>query len=316
MYDPDLRAIVNGAFLRLHEDAKAAGTFLGGCITNWIQSVYKTERPDDAFTTPDAFPLFLLPWYAETSLKPEPNKPLQSDLVYSTLNGYYYIRFIDNLMDGHGMEDLRILPVLSFFSTNFQNPYIRYFENGHPFWTYFNNIWLRSAEVSILDARIDEINEDLFKEVSSKKTCAVKIPVAAVFFHNECPDRIEMWQGFIDLFGCWHQMLDDIRDFPRDERDGIRTYFLSEAHRRKGSDELVLDWVIREGFDWGMKIIDSWMAEMEGLANELNSPKLKDYINDRKAIIFEQKSDMGRELKQMDELFTSLKGKLEKFESK
>lgn len=311
MYDPDISAIIRKAFMGLHDDAKAAGSFLGESITNWIQSVYNIESPEDAFTNPDAFPLFLLPWYAETSLNPELNKDFQYDLIYSTSNGYYYIRFIDNLMDGHSMEDLSILPILSFFSINFHKPYYKYFDNGHPFWKYFNSVWLQSAEASILDAQFKDIDKEFFVEVSARKTCAVKIPVAAVFYYYESPKQINLWEQFINLFGCWHQMWDDIRDFPKDERDANQTYFLSEANRRKKPDEFVIDWVIREGHDWGMKILDGWMVEMEELVIQLNSPKLIEYINDRRATFSKQKMKAEQVLKHMEEMLTSLKGKPE-----
>jgi hypothetical protein len=314
MYDPEHSAIISEAFSRMHDHARAAGSYLGERIIQWIQGVYPTGRPEDAFLNPDSFPVFLLPWYAESSLHPEPNEIFQSDLVYSTLNGYYYIRLIDNLMDGHDTEDLSVLPILNFFSTNFQNPYYKYFENGHPFWEYFNSVWLRSAEASLLDAQLGDIDEDLFVEVSARKTCAAKIPVAAVFFHYEHPSRIQLWERFIDLFGCWHQMSDDTRDFAKDERDDNRTYFLSEAHRRKKSDELVVDWVIREGHEWGMKTLDGWISEMEELMIELDCPKLNEYIHQRKLIFSEQQQEAGRYLMQLEEILASIKAGLEKFE--
>jgi hypothetical protein len=316
MYDPEHSTLISEAFLRMQHDARAAGPYLGERIISWIQSVYKTERPEEAFINPGSFPLFLLPWYAETSLNPEPDKNFQSDLVYSTASGYYYIRFMDNLMDGHGAETLLDLPILNFFSTNFHTPYYKHFTNDHAFWEYFRSVWLRSAEVNILDAQLADIDKDKFMEVSAQKTCAVKIPVAAVFFHYGYPERIKLWEQFIYTFGCWHQMWDDIMDFPKDDRDGNRTYFLSEAQRRKRPDEIIVDWVIREGHDWGMEILNAWMVEMEELVSELNNPNLKKYINQRKLAFFEQKKEADDYLKHLEEILTSLKGRLEQFENK
>ena len=137
MYKHDHKSVIRQAFLRMQDDARTSGSILGERIIDWIQAVYNTERPEDAFMNPEAFPLLLLPWYAESSINSEPDRVFQSDLVYSTLNGYYYIRFIDNLMDGHDPETLPDLPILNFFSTNFQSPYYKYFKDDHQFWKYF-----------------------------------------------------------------------------------------------------------------------------------------------------------------------------------
>lgn len=307
MYDPDLRTVIRKAFFLMQDDAKAGGSFLGGRIINWIQSVYKTEQPEDAFVNLESFPLFLLPWYAELTINPEPEKDFQTDLVYSTLQGYYYIRFMDNLMDGHNAQNLVDLPILNFFSMNFQAPYNKYFPDDHPFWKYFNSVWLHSAEVNIIDVQLSDIDKDLFQAVSAQKTCAVKIPVAAVFFNYDYPERIQQWEQFIDIFGRWHQMLDDIRDFPEDEREKHCTYFLSEAQRKKRPDELVVDWVIREGHDWGVKILNDWMAQMEEMATELKSPLLSKYLNYRKQTFSEQEQNSKLALLNLQEILSSLK---------
>jgi len=311
MYDPELSAVIHAAFLRLQDRALAAGPTLGEKIVQWIHSVTKTDRPEEAFMSPGSFPMLLLPWYAERSLRPEPEPAFQTSLVYSTVNGYFYIRLIDNLMDGHGEEKLTLLPALNFFHSQFQSPYQQYFPYDHPFWEFFRATWLHSAEVTLRDAELVQIDRDLFVEVSAQKTCAARIPIAAVFMHYGQPGRLEDWLRFADLFGCWHQMWNDLFDWVKDMQHATQTYFLSEAGRGKRPDEALVDWVIREGFDWGLAILDDWMVDMQELAGELGSSQLQDYLAERQISLSEQKARIIQNLEGSEKLLAALKRAVE-----
>ena len=310
MVDPRLSAIIHEAFDLLQARALEAGPTIGPRINQWIHAVTKADRPEDAFMSPASFPMLSLPWYAEQSIHPEPDPIFQTKLVYSTVNGYCYIRLIDNLMDGHGEEGLSMLPALGFFHTQFQNPYGRTFKNGHPFWEFFKTTWMHSAEVTLRDAGLVEIDRALFEDVCAQKTCAAKIPIAAVFYHYEQPDRMERWMQFVDLFGCWHQMWNDLFDWVKDTQYRTQTYFLSEARRRKRPDEPLVDWVIREGFDWGTMLLDGWMAKMQGLATELDSPPLEDYLEERKINLSNQIAGIKQAIEQSQGLLEALKNSL------
>jgi hypothetical protein len=311
MDDPELSTITREAFLRLHTRALDAGPVLGQRINRWIRDVFKTDQPEEAFKNPISFPMLLLPWYAELSLHPEAEPAFQTDLVYSTVNGYYYIRLMDNLMDGHGEEPSTILPVLNFFHTQFQSPYQQYFKFDHPFWEFFNTTWLHSAEVTLRDADLVQINRDVFIEVCAQKTCAAKIPIAAVFLRYERCASMAGWMRFVDLFGCWHQMWNDLFDWVKDMQYETQTYFLSEARRRKRPEEALFDWVIREGFDWGLAVLDEWMLELQAMASDLESPRLKNYLTERKTLLSKQKAGIIQSLEQSEEFLVSLKKALE-----
>ena len=315
MYAPELDAVVDQAYERLHSQARGAGAFLGDQIVQWIQDVYPVDRPQDALKSPRSDPMILLPWYAERSLHPEMDLDFQSDLVYSTVSGYYYIRLMDNLMDGHGDESLSLLPALSFFHTQFHSPYQRYFKHEHPFWDYFSRTWLHSAEVTMRDAQLAEIDRSTFEQVSAQKSSAAKIPLAAVFYRYKQTHRIETWSLFVDQFGCWHQMWNDIFSWVKDTRGETQTYFLSEANRRKRDHEPIIDWVIREGFDWGMGLLDEWMEEMYSTAVVLESPQLLDYLDERKRLLSEQKSQSIQSLDQIGKLLFGFKRALNSQES-
>lgn len=294
MYDPELSHIIDTALARLHTVLAEAAPFMAPQIVDWMADTgQEPVEPADRFRHPDSFPMLLLPWWLEATLHPTPDSPFQADLVYSTLNGYLFIRLIDNVMDGHATVEPKLLPALGFFHTQFQIPYQPYFERCHPFWTFFQSIWFASADATVRDASLAEVDSAQFAQIAAHKTCAVKIPLAAVCYYCSRPDLITPWSQFADLFGCWHQMLNDLFDWHRDMEHRTNTYFLTEARRRKRSAESVAGWVIREGFEWGVDTLQSWMDELRALADTLGSPALVAYLDSREALLFERKEQVS-----------------------
>jgi hypothetical protein len=292
MYDDGMSRIIAAAFSRLHSELDRGGPFLAQQILGWIKGLSDTAQPEDYFKHPHAFPMLLLPWWVEKTLCQHPDPVFQADLVYSTVNGYYYIRLMDNVMDANATLELNLLPALNLFHTQFQAPYQRYFEHEHPFWDFFFGVWMTSAEVTMVDAGLAEVDRTQFVQVAAQKTCAAKIPLAAVCYQYEQPGLITPWAHFVELFGCWHQMRNDLFDWRRDLQRQARTYFLSEAERRKRSTETVAEWVVREGFAWGVQNLEAWMAELQALAGNLNSPDLEAYLDTREAMMRKQKEDV------------------------
>lgn len=311
MYDREFSALIESAFTRLRVEAQRSGGYLGEHIITWVESVYPTDKPEDAFMEEGAYPLLLLPWYAERTFHPEPDLEFQSELVYSTINGYYYIRLLDNIMDGHGAEKPSLLLILSFFHTQFQSPYMRYFGYENPFWDLFREFWMHTAEVTKRDTELIDIDFNTFISVCAQKTCAVKIPLGAVFHHNNQHERIEAWSRFVDLFGCWHQMGDDMNDWVKDSRQATNTYFLSQARRQKRPDEPILDWVIREGFQWGLELMDRWMVELQESARGMGSPELLSYLDLRKELHTRHRLENTNHLKQVHQLLSVFKRALD-----
>jgi hypothetical protein len=247
------------------------------------------------FMHPLAFPALLLPWWLEKTLS-TPTDALQADLAYSTINGYYYIRLIDNLMDGHATIERQLLPAINFFHTQFQMSYQHYFPHNHPFWQLFNATWLHSAEAAMQDAGLTNINQNQFEQIAAKKVSAAKIPAAAVCYHHNRPDSIELWSRFVDMFGSWHQFHNDLFDWHKDMVNHTPTYFLSEAERRKQANESILGWVVREGFEWGIRTLQAWMLNLKTLAGNLGSTDTLDYLSTREIMLFKQKDEIAKGL--------------------
>ncbi len=277
--DPALRELIHAAADRLCAEMTLAAPYMAGQVMDWGKSLAGSAQLADYFLHPAAFPSLALPWWLEKTLRPAPDLSFQTDLIYSTLNGYYYIRLLDNLMDGDTTVEQKLLPAAAFFHTQFQAVYQPYFEPTHPFWGVFKRVWFHAAESTLRDAQLDDIDLELFNQVAGQKLSPVKIPLAAVCYRYGCPDRISPWSDFCDRLGSWHQMWNDLFSWNADLRYHIRTYFLCEAERRKRAGETVMGWIAREGFAWGNEALQSWLVDLKTTAVALNSPALNAYLD-------------------------------------
>ena len=302
MYDPELSRIIAEEISRLHTELAQAAPYLASQISDWTRQLSGTDQPADYFKHPLAFPALLLPWWLEKDIRGQPDVSFQSELVYSTINGYYYIRLIDNLMDGHATVELELLPALGIFHTRFQLGYQRHFNGDHPFWEFFTATWFHSAAVTVKDSRLIAIDETLFEQVVAHKVCAAKIPLAAVCYQYGRPDLIEPWSNMVNLLGCWHQFLNDLLGWHRDYTRRTRTYFLSEAERKRQAGEPVVGWVSREGFDWAMDKLDAWMSAIKKIAVDLPCPDLEAYLDTRHGILQQQKDEVAEGLRNLAKL--------------
>jgi hypothetical protein len=302
MYDPQLSRIIAEAVSRLMADLSQTAPFMAAQVTPWLQQLAGDGQPEDYFKHPLAFPSLLLPWWLERTIHPKPDLALQADLLYSTINGYYYIRLIDNLMDGHATVELELLPALGFFHTRFQTVYQTYFAGDHPFWDQFSTIWLHSAEVAMQDAGLTEIDEAEFTQIAAQKVCAAKIPLVALCYRYERLDLVEPWFRLVDLLGCWHQFLNDLLGWYRDDTRQSCTYFLAEAARRRADAEPLVSWVAREGFDWATGRLAIWMSALKKLAVELDSSDLAHYLDSREQMLQSQQAEVAAGLSNLMKL--------------
>lgn len=293
MYEPQLDDLIAAALARIQSEMAQAAPVMAQHVSRWILCLAGTSELAHYFKHPQAFPSLLLPWWVEKSLRADHDLPFQADVAYSTINGYYAIRLTDNLMDGHATVELKLLPALNFFQTQFQAAYQRYFAASHPFWSFFNLTWFHSAEVTLQDAFLSNLEATHFEQVAAQKTCAAKIPLAAVCFHYDHPELIEPWSRWVDLFGCWHQLLNDLFGWYRDYARQAQTYFLAEAERRRQPDEPVAGWIAREGFAWAIEKSEGWMSTLKILAEELQCPDLHAYLETREALLRRQAKEVA-----------------------
>lgn len=301
--EPELLTLSAQAIARLETELGQHAPYLARAVAAWVRTLAQSpDHPEYYFNRPLGFPTTLLPWWLEKTFHPTPERTFQAEVLYSTINGYYFIRLIDNVMDGQAAGDRALLPALGFFHAKFQAVYHHHFAPEHPLWQVFNRYWFGSADMAAHDAEATDITLEHFQRISGLKVCAGKIPLAAVCYRYDKPELIEPWARFFDRYGQWHQMWNDLFDWSKDLRFETRTYFLAEAARRKQPAESVAQWVICEGFEWGATLLATWLTDLRALAVPLNSPDIDQYLTVREALLQQDLATLSADLRQLEKL--------------
>jgi hypothetical protein len=293
LHDDQLQKLVSDACARIQHELTCRAPFLGKQVRGWMAQLSTTGKAPDYFLQPRMFPLLRLPLWAAKSFTAEPDDQFLADVIYSTVNGYYYIRLLDNLMDGHGTIELKILPATAFFHTEFQATYQKYFEASHPFWEVFRSAWFSGSDAVTREFSLDRIGEAEFERVTVSKLAGARIPLAAVGFRYGTGQTLQRWENFALALARWSQMEDDLFDWHDDLHHGKTSYFLTEANRRRGSDT-VEAWVIREGFQQGLETLQRELSALRDLARPLNSPAVARYLELRVSMLEGQKTRIGQ----------------------
>jgi hypothetical protein len=308
MDDESLENIAAVALQRIRASLERGAPFMAQRVRTWMESLWPGHSLEEYWTHPIGFPLLLAPWWLEETLRRKSDSSFQLELIYSAINMYYQIRLTDNVMDGDVPTDRTLLPALGFFHTEFQRPYHRYFGHEHPFWEYFSKVWFHSAEVTMLDGSMSDFDSAQFREIAGQKTCAATIPVAAVCYRYDRTDVLPAWSRFLERYGWWSQMSNDTFDWLKDSQHNAGTFFLSEARRRKHPDESVTEWVIREGFEWAMETLETWMSELRALSRDLQSPAIMEHLDMRAAALAKKKANFSEGLRSLSELRSAFNG--------
>lgn len=270
----------------------------------WMSQLTQSGQPEDRFKHPEMFPMLQLPWWLASTLSDPIEIEFHSDIVYSTINGYYYIRLIDNVMDREGTAEIDLLPAAAFFHTRFQDAYVQYFDTRHAFWQGFRALWFGASEAILREASTEVIDRECFLAVSAKKISPAKIPILAVCYRDDRQDLIEPWSRFCDLLARWCQLVDDLFDWPCDlSRRATATYLLSEASKRKHPEEPVACWLARQGFRWAMGELDLWMRQLRALSKELNSADAQRYLDVRHSLLHRRSREVAKGLQRLAELW-------------
>src|SRR5262249_37861721 len=104
-----------------------------GALEEWMLRQSPTSAIEDTFRDLRAY-FLLIPWFLENRLRGSVDLEFQRALVYSSMNGYYYTRLLDDAGDDHLPGADRLLPLSSVFHTNFHKVYTAWFDPGSPFW--------------------------------------------------------------------------------------------------------------------------------------------------------------------------------------
>jgi hypothetical protein len=279
IFDVSLQKLVSEAILQIRRELMQLAPKSSLAMDAWICK-QSSGPPEDCFRGLKAH-FLLIPWFLEIHIRGNVDDEFQRHLTYSSINGYYFVRMLDNISDDHSPQDLPLLPMVAFFHSKFQSVYSRWFAPNNPFWECFDSLWIGMADATVRSALIQSVSEDDFVATSAEKIAAVKIPVAAVCFHYQRPDLLGPWMEFYSRFACAHEMLDDLCDWHEDLNERRATLLLSHASQRKKPEESIESYLVTEGWEWGYKRMQSWMAEARGLAHGLGSDRLERFVQYR-----------------------------------
>jgi hypothetical protein len=268
--DPVLQELVSNALLRFEANLDAALPRAAQQLRQHLQRV--PTKPEHFFAARN-FPHFLLPWWFSPAAEREADVEFQTDLMYSSISGYYAIRLCDNIADNDSPPALRSLaPCTLYFDSEAIAPYRTYFPTTHAFWKSFESFLAGQAEASAADSLLEDVDAESFESLSSKKFTGTKIPMSAVRWRYPCLESsFDQWLQFIDCLGSFAQFNNDFFDWRHDSQHGITTYVTSES-RRRAPGESVATWFLKEGFDWGVEALkwrfDDVTLQGRGLGNE------------------------------------------------
>jgi hypothetical protein len=285
-YPPQLRALVATAFERLEAQLRDATPVLAEHLLAWARRLPGDEPAERYFTDARAFPMLLLPWWLEATISAEHDLAFQSDVARSTISGYYFVRLIDDLMDGDRAVPGPVLPALIVLHAEFQAAYQAWFAAQHPFWGDFHAASDAAAETASRDAALESVDLEAFERIAARKISGALVPLAAVAHRHGRPDVLPPWSAFVDRLGRWHQMVNDTLGWTGDLARARPTYLLSEARRRRPGAPAA--WIIGPGLEWAHDRIERWMEELLAVADTLAAPPVRSYLEARRLDLDEQ----------------------------
>ena len=283
---PGFQAALDAAHARLSLTLAELAPGLSRVLLPWMRErAAKGLAPTAYFTHPLACPLLELPWWLDEALGGTTGPALQDDLIRSSMCGYYLIRLIDDVMDRSRDADPRLLPAVAVLHAQFQSAYARWFPARHPFWDTFHAAWTRCNEAAVVEAGLEDIDEQDFLRVSALKVSAGIIPMTAVAWQRHGGELPPAWARLFPRLCAFHQRHNDLFDWKRDLDSGAVTFFLCQGRRHCGAGESMFAWVAREGFDREVTHLQSELRQLQADAAEAGSAALCDWLALRQELL-------------------------------
>jgi len=258
---------------------------LGQDVSTWMDAIAPGGEAANYLSDPLMFPIVQLPAWLLQSLTGSADAGFLSDVTYSTVSGYYHVRLMDNIQDGHATVEGKLLPAAGLLEQQFRGVYEKYFSSQHPFWEHFERFWQATSASVEKEALLREMSLDDFREIAADKYAAAKIPMAAAAFHSGHAASLPLWFRFCDELARATQLLDDLLDWQDDLRAERCTYYLSHILGCKEGHESPESYVFREGFFWGLQQLRAQTILIGDLALELNCGDLIHYLDQREATL-------------------------------
>src|SRR5207245_2891050 len=85
------------------------------------------------------------------------------------------------------------------------------------------------------------------------------------------------------------------------------SYQVAEAVARAGPSGSIAEWLVSEGYQWGMRQLAPWMTDLKAAARELESPALVAYLEGRDRALLATWERLRGEMESLRRLARSLK---------
>lgn len=248
---------------------------------SWLRSLTTTGSIGDYYRHPRRFPMLRLPWWAVRDRAVA--RSLLADVVRSTMAGYWFIRLLDDLVDGDPRARPDLLPLSALLHLEFQAGYQRHFPPDSPFWELFRTRWVRLADATARPAT-DASPEDLLARARAT-IGAVVIPLRALTFAAGVPERFEAWADGVERLAEIEQVIDDLTDWQVDFERGQPNVLVALGLRRGGG--AIPAWVVREGFRVGLDLGETLIDRARGPVAALDNGPLLAFLEGRRAALAE-----------------------------
>src|SRR5436190_3566375 len=96
-WDPEFQQIVSGAVERLSSDIARLAPGFAIPLHTWMAALAGSSNPAGYFLCGRGSFLSFA-WYLERSFRPEIDVQFQSDLAYSSVSAYYFVRLVDDVV--------------------------------------------------------------------------------------------------------------------------------------------------------------------------------------------------------------------------
>ena len=274
--EPDLGSILASALEHLKVHLEQDMPLLAPKVFTWLAGLSSSNQPTDRFLGELMYPIFLLPWSLEEELADgQTNIEWQVELITSSLGGYYYIKLIDDLVDGDVSLDPQLAPAAPWFFWHFQRPYQKHFPLHHPFWhSDFPIGSFGSCDEIRWEQRGGPRTRAEFREVAVQKCSLIRLPLILVADRYSGRQRLPPWLELAEVLACLCQMLDDVTDWRSDLAWG-RSYFLTYGRAAAGGEENLPTWILTDGLRWALSEIAWWWEAVQRASEEIRSQTWK-----------------------------------------
>lgn len=184
-------------------------------------------------------PLVYLPLWMREALRrtgqwPEATSPaLVTGLLAATMWGYLYIRIQDDVLDEHSDAGMREALLFGNVCVHEMARCFEAWARGAPgFHAVLERAWIDMTRWT-LEERVQLLSADPYPrerfEAHTAKTAFAEVAVVAVCLHARRGDLQPLISELMRALGVAYGLINDVRGFARDVRNGHRTYLLARA---------------------------------------------------------------------------------------